>query len=257
MVPSPSDVCIWTIQGWRMEDPAYECPLCSKKQTEDELWEHWNAEHYIDNKTYICPICIKEHDDKKPQGSLSWGYSNHLHHKHGPILNLTKLLALDTVSSKEPTHGFALVICRHPDKKRYLLVEEGCNNGWWLPAGRVDPGETFQKAAIRETLEEGGIMVDLKGILRVEHSPFPSGGGRLRVVFYAEPKDDRPPKSRPNFESVRASWITWDELETALAEKKMHLRGKEPIQWFQYLEKGGTIHSIDLLTREEDPVLIT
>jgi len=166
------------------------------------------------------------------------------------------LLPFETINKKAPTYGFALVVCRHPDKKRYLLVEEGCNQGWWLPAGRVDPGETFQRAAIRETLEEGGIMPDLKGILRVEYSPYQDGGARMRVIFYAEPKDDRPPKSRPNFESVRAVWITWSDMEAALKSKKMRLRGSEPAQWFQYLENGGQIHSINLLTREEDPVII-
>jgi phosphatase NudJ len=34
----------------------------------------------------------------------------------------------------------------------------------------VDPGETFAEAAVRETIEEAGILVTLKGILRVEHT---------------------------------------------------------------------------------------
>ena len=49
-----------------------------------------------------------------------------------------------------------------------MAVLETKNRGWWLPGGRVDPGESFEKAALRETLEEAGIHVNLKGVLRVE-----------------------------------------------------------------------------------------
>jgi hypothetical protein len=45
-----------------------------------------------------------------------------------------------------PLYSFALVVCRHPKTKKFALVKEGCQQGWWLPAGRVDPGETFQEA---------------------------------------------------------------------------------------------------------------
>jgi len=246
----------WIFQGWRTEDPLYKCPLCKEKVTEDELWIHWSAVHYSSSLTLVCPICVKQSNNTKAQGNLTWGYSSHLHHKHGPVLNLKNYLNLTKVESDAPTYGFALVVCRHPDKQHYLLVEEGCEQGWWLPGGRVDPGETFKEAAIRETLEEGGILVELKGILRVEYSPYKDGGARMRIIFYAEPKDDRPPKQTPNFESVRAAWITWDEMSTRLREKRMHLRGNEPIEWFNYLENGGKIHDIKLLTLEQDPVEI-
>ena len=65
---------------------------------------------------------------------------------------------------------FAVVIVRHPNGK-WLAVKETRNRGWWLPAGAVDAGESFMKAAIRETKEEAGIDIELIGILRVEYSP--------------------------------------------------------------------------------------
>ena len=58
-----------------------------------------------------------------------------------------------------------------------------------MPGGRVDPPESFSQAAIRETLEEGGININLKGILRIE-----TAGAhefkRVKVVYYAEPVDE-------------------------------------------------------------------
>jgi phosphatase NudJ len=64
-------------------------------------------------------------------------------------------------------------------------VREVGDQGWWLPAGRVDPGETFAKAALRETEEEAGVKVVLKGVLRVEHSLCTNLVARMRVVYYA------------------------------------------------------------------------
>ena len=36
---------------------------------------------------------------------------------------------------------------------------------WYLPAGRVEKGETLLDAAMRNTVEEAGISVIIKGIL--------------------------------------------------------------------------------------------
>ena len=58
-----------------------------------------------------------------------------------------------------------------------------------LPGGRVDPPESFAQAALRETLEEGGININLKGILRIE--TLEDGNYiRVKVVYYAEPVDE-------------------------------------------------------------------
>src|SRR5690606_10542082 len=105
-----------------------------------------------------------------------------------------------------PTYLFALVVVRRGG--RFLVVHEAKHGQrWYLPAGRVEPGEPLFDGARREVLEETGIPVELTGVLRIEHTAYPEMT-RVRVFFTAEPVDDRPPKSRPDEHSLAARWVT-------------------------------------------------
>lgn len=47
---------------------------------------------------------------------------------------------------------------------------------WTVPWGRVEPGESPVAAAIRETREEGGVEVEVEGLLGVQQLPNPQEG---------------------------------------------------------------------------------
>jgi phosphatase NudJ len=144
-----------------------------------------------------------------------------------------------------PTWFFAVVVVRKED--RFLIVHERRHGQlWYLPAGRVEPGETFVAAAVRETLEEAGIPIRVTGILRVEHTPG-LNGSRLRVVFLAEPLDDTPPKTVPDEESLGAAWVRLDELG------RHPLRGFEVEELFAYVAAGGPVYPPELLQLEGMP----
>jgi len=144
-----------------------------------------------------------------------------------------------------PTWCFSVCVVRRGD--RFLLVHERKHGQlWYVPAGRVEPGETFEDAARRETLEETGVPVRLVGILRVEHSPGPSGA-RMRVVYLAEPVDDTPPKSVPDDESLGAAWVSLEEL------RRYPLRGEEVRELMKYVEHGGPVYPLSLLQPEGMP----
>ena len=114
--------------------------------------------------------------------------------------------------------------------------------------------ETFPEAAIRETKEEAGIDIALKGILRIEHSLCGERYARMRVVFYAEPISPlQPPKSISDKESEMALWVTLDQFKE-FKETHPGIRGYELLDWGNYIEKGGIISPLEILSYEGCPL---
>ena len=146
------------------------------------------------------------------------------------------------------TWCFALVVVKLG--RRFLLVRESeRGQRWYLPAGRVEPGESFPAAAVRETMEEAGVPIDLEGILRIEHSATPDGFARMRVIFLARPADDTPPKTTPDHESLEARWVTIDELT------ELPLRGPEVKRIVNDVLRGAPVYPLSLLQEEGEPLL--
>jgi 8-oxo-dGTP pyrophosphatase MutT (NUDIX family) len=144
-----------------------------------------------------------------------------------------------------PTHTFVLVVVRRAD--RFLVLRERKHGQlWYLPAGRVEPGETIERAAFREVFEETGVPVVLTGILKVQHTPF-HGGARLRVLFTAQPADDTPPRAWANEHSLEARWVTLEELDG------LPLRGPEVRSIFAWVAGGAGVYPLDLLGDEHGP----
>jgi 8-oxo-dGTP pyrophosphatase MutT (NUDIX family) len=143
-----------------------------------------------------------------------------------------------------PTWFFVLVVVRDGD--RFLVVREAKHGqSWYLPAGRVEPGESLAAAAHRETMEESGVPIVLEGVLKVQHTPS-AVGARLRVVYLARPADATPPRDRPNEHTLEARWVTRAELGT------LDLRGGEVAALFRWVAEGARAHPLDLIGSEED-----
>lgn len=67
-----------------------------------------------------------------------------------------------------------------------VVVHRPKYNDWSLPKGKLDPGETWEQAAVREVVEETGLEVELgRFVGQVEYiDPSRKGGGRPKVVRY-------------------------------------------------------------------------
>lgn len=143
------------------------------------------------------------------------------------------------------TWCFAMAVVRLGH--RFLVVRERKHGQlWYLPAGRVEPGETFVDAAVRETLEESGVPITVEGVLRVEHTPA-RDGARMRVFVVARPTDDTPPRTVANEHSLEARWVTLDELDA------LPLRGVEVREVFRHVAAGGAVTPLTVLTEEGAP----
>ena len=148
-------------------------------------------------------------------------------------------------SQPSPTWVIALVVVRDDD--RFVLVEELRDRGWFLPAGRVEPGETLLSGARREVREEAGLEVELDGIIRIEHTPATGQlDARLRVVFVAHPIGGTL-KTEPDGESRGAAWVRLSELG------HYRLRSPEVARHLEYVASGGMIAPLALLTAEGAP----
>jgi 8-oxo-dGTP pyrophosphatase MutT (NUDIX family) len=91
--------------------------------------------------------------------------------------------------------------------------------GWEIPAGRIDPGETAEDAAHRETLEETGWE---PGPLRLLTSFHPTNGMSDQTfnIFVAEGATHVGDPTDPS-ESERVEWVPIEELRRIVQAGEM------------------------------------
>jgi 8-oxo-dGTP pyrophosphatase MutT (NUDIX family) len=92
--------------------------------------------------------------------------------------------------------------------------------GWEIPAGRIDPGESPEEAARRETREETGWE---PGPLRALLSYFPTNGLSDQVFhcFIADGATQLGPPSDPS-ESERIAWVAISEVRRIVRDGEMN-----------------------------------
>jgi phosphatase NudJ len=116
-----------------------------------------------------------------------------------------------------------------PHEGRYLLVEER-DGTFYLPAGRVDPGENLMAAAIRETIEEAGALIGLQGILGFDHEV-----RRMRFCFVGYLAINQALKTTADKHSRGARWVARADIP------KLPLRHPEVISWIDQYESGQVL----------------
>ncbi|RMQ44737.1 MutT/nudix protein [Pseudomonas amygdali pv. mori] len=100
------------------------------------------------------------------------------------------------------------------DQGRFLFVEEMKGGRAVLnqPAGHLDPNESLQRAAVRETLEETGWDVELTSVVGIYLYTAPSNGVTYQRICFAAKGIRHNPEYQLDEGIVGAVWLTRDEL---------------------------------------------
>ncbi len=103
-----------------------------------------------------------------------------------------------------PTKGSCCVVIN--EKEEVLLVLREDFRIWTLPGGGLEPNETWEQAAVRETLEETGYEVEIKQYVGEYWRPQLSHGkGDIMRVFVARVIGGSP--SQHDKESIDVRWF--------------------------------------------------
>lgn len=82
-------------------------------------------------------------------------------------------------------HAIFTVLCMVSDGNGNILVEDRLDPSWpgiCFPGGHVEPGESFTEAAIRETWEETGLIIEDPRLCGVKQ--FQTADNARYVVFF-------------------------------------------------------------------------
>jgi len=110
-----------------------------------------------------------------------------------------------------------------------LLIRRSDNGNWALPGGAMDLGESLPETAVRETLEETGIQVEITGIVGIYTDPrhviLYTSNGEVRqefsVVFSARPIGGALTTSE---ETTAVRWMPETEIGSLPMDRSMRLR---------------------------------
>jgi 8-oxo-dGTP diphosphatase len=111
--------------------------------------------------------------------------------------------------------GAAVVAVLDPHGRTLLLRRSATDRAfpahWSFPGGRIEPGETAEHAAVRETLEETGLAVS--GLRRVgTRTATGSDGHRYRVECFTTSSWSGELRGYPTAEHELASWVPTVDL---------------------------------------------
>jgi 8-oxo-dGTP diphosphatase len=107
-------------------------------------------------------------------------------------------------------------VVRH--EGRIAVIHRPRYDDWSLPKGKLDPGESFEDAAVREVEEEIGV----RGTLGTELEPatYTDHRGRSKIVRYWVMDVDAVPEFAPNDEVDEVRWLAPDEARALLSYER-------------------------------------
>jgi 8-oxo-dGTP pyrophosphatase MutT (NUDIX family) len=98
---------------------------------------------------------------------------------------------------------------------KVLLIQRSDNGNWSMPGGAQDPGESLTQTAVRETLEEAGVHVQIVGIVTdprhvVHYTSNDEVRQEFTVIYRAAHVSGDPTTSDEN---TRVEWVPTQKLD--------------------------------------------
>lgn len=148
-------------------------------------------------------------------------------HRHRPSAGARRtfdnLMADAADASPSSTHRSTVIaaVVVFDGEGRVLLVQEAkpkCRGLWYLPAGRVEVGESPIEGAMREVEEESGLQLEPSGIFSVEYKISKRSGKawiRYGITGQIVGGSLKTP-DREDRESIQARWFPLEEVNESL-----------------------------------------
>ena len=132
-----------------------------------------------------------------------------------------------------------LVLVTDPEGR--ILVEDRVDASWpgiCLPGGHVEKAESFTEAAIRETLEETGLLIKNPRLCGVKQ--FQTREDTRYVVFFY--KTNQYEGTLTSSEEGEVVWMSREELYSRKTvedlDKMLEVFDREDLSEFQYVQNG-------------------
>ncbi|KAH8358466.1 hypothetical protein KR093_000428 [Drosophila rubida] len=113
----------------------------------------------------------------------------------------------DFVPKVGKTINYIVACVMFNEHDELLMIEEAkpsCAGKWYLPAGRMEQGESITEAAVREMFEETGLNAEMTTLLAVESA----GGSWFRFVLTGRITGGRlKTPADADAESIQALWL--------------------------------------------------
>lgn len=127
------------------------------------------------------------------------------------------------------------------DDDRILMICRSDNGNWAVPGGAIDIGESLVGAAVRETLEETGILCEITGLVGIytdpKHVIHYTSNGEVRqefsIVLTGRCVSGDP---RPSSETKEVHWVKPGAIASLQMDRSMRMR------IMHYLKGNGTPH---------------
>ena len=115
------------------------------------------------------------------------------------------------------------------DEGSILMIRRSDNGNWAVPGGAIDLGESVAQAAVRETLEESGIVCEITGIVGIYSDPkhviLYTSNGEVRqefsIVLTACALSGQP---TPSSESTDVRWMPVSDVAGYTMDRSMRIR---------------------------------